>query len=178
MGGVGPASGLGGYHAPAQHTHPPRLAEYSHSARQHKPNAMSGRNGLEGNSAAYDMKSLDKHLEATPISSDEYALSDREELETTLIRSLIASYLNIVRLSIQDLVPKAIMHLLVNFSRESVQNRLVASLYKENLFGELLYEDEGLTSERKRVKQLLDAYREAFNTLSEVTLKPSAGVSS
>ncbi|KAJ1036254.1 hypothetical protein NDA18_000119 [Ustilago nuda] len=178
IGGVGPASGLGGYHAPAPHTHQPRLAEYSHSARQHKPNAMSGRNGLEGNSAAYDMKSLDKHLEATPISSDEYALSDREELETTLIRSLIASYFNIVRLSIQDLVPKAIMHLLVNFSRESVQNRLVASLYKENLFGELLYEDEGLTSERKRVKQLLDAYREAFNTLSEVTFKPSAGASS
>ncbi|KAJ1036352.1 hypothetical protein NDA13_000232 [Ustilago tritici] len=178
VGGVGPASGLGGYHTPAQYTHQPRLAEYSHSAREHKPNAMSGRNGLEGNSAAYDMKSLDKHLEATPISSDEYALSDREELETTLIRSLIASYFNIVRLSIQDLVPKAIMHLLVNFSRESVQNRLVASLYKENLFGELLYEDEGLTSERKRVKQLLDAYREAFNTLSEVTFKPSAGASS
>ncbi|SPO29168.1 probable DNM1 - dynamin-related GTPase [Ustilago trichophora] len=174
VGGVGPASGLGGYHPPAPHAHQPRMAEYSQS-REHKPNAMSGRTGLEGNSAAYDMKSLDKHLEATPISSDEYALSDREELETTLIRSLIASYFNIVRLSIQDLVPKAIMHLLVNFSRESVQNRLVASLYKEGLFEELLYEDEGLTSERKRVKQLLDAYREAFNTLSEVTFKPSAG---
>lgn len=55
------------------------------------------------------------------------------------------------------------MHLLVNFSRESVQNRLVAGLYKEKLFEELLYEDEGLTNERKRVKALLDAYREAFN---------------
>lgn len=172
VGGVGPSSGLGGYHTPAQ----PRLPEYS--SREHKPNAMSGRTGLEGNSAAYDMKSLDKHLEATPISSDEYALSDREELETTLIRSLIASYFNIVRQSIQDLVPKAIMHLLVNFSRESVQNRLVAGLYKEDLFEELLYEDEGLTSERKRVKQLLDAYREAFNVLSEVTFKPTAGGSS
>ncbi|ETS64325.1 hypothetical protein PaG_01170 [Moesziomyces aphidis] len=170
VGGAGPASGLGGYHAPAPAA---RLAEYS-SVREHKPNAMSGRTGLEGNSAAYDMKSLDKHLEATPISSDEYALSDREELETTLIRSLIASYFNIVRQGIQDLVPKAIMHLLVNFSRESVQNRLVASLYKEALFEDLLYEDEGLTSERKRVKQLLDAYREAFNTLSEVTFKPAA----
>ncbi|EST07195.1 Dynamin, GTPase domain protein [Kalmanozyma brasiliensis GHG001] len=172
VGGVGPSSGLGGYHTPAPHAHSPRLPEYS-TSREHKPNAMSGRTGLEGNSAAYDMKSLDKHLEATPISSAEYALSDREELETTLIRSLIASYFSIVRLSIQDLVPKAIMHLLVNFSRESVQNRLVASLYKETLFEELLYEDEGLTSERKRVKQLLDAYREAFNTLSEVTFKPA-----
>jgi dynamin 1-like protein len=54
------------------------------------------------------------------------------------------------------------MHLLVNHSRESVQNRLVASLYKENLFEDLLYEDESLTAERTRVKNLLDAYKEAF----------------
>lgn len=52
--------------------------------------------------------------------------------------------------------------LLVNFSRESVQNRLVASLYKENLFQNLLYEDEGLTAERNRIKALLQAYKEAF----------------
>jgi hypothetical protein len=53
--------------------------------------------------------------------------------------------------------------LLVNFSRESVQNRLVASLYKESLFADLLYEDEGLTAERTRVKSLLQAYKEAFH---------------
>lgn len=49
------------------------------------------------------------------------------------------------------------MHLLVNFSRESIQNRLVSSLYRESLFADLLYEDESLTAERNRVKQLLDA---------------------
>ena len=49
------------------------------------------------------------------------------------------------------------MHLLVNFSRESVQNRLVASLYREQLFADLLYEDENLTAERNRIKALLDA---------------------
>ena len=49
-----------------------------------------------------------------------------------------------------------------------MQNRLVASLYKESLFADLLYEDEGLTAERTRVKLLLQAYKEAFATLSEV----------
>lgn len=39
-----------------------------------------------------------------------------------------------------------------------MQNRLVASLYRENKFDELLYEDENLTAERNRVKSLLDAY--------------------
>ncbi|GAA6023584.1 hypothetical protein JCM10207_005723 [Rhodosporidiobolus poonsookiae] len=131
-------------------------------------NPLSGRKGLEGNAAAFEMKSLEKHLEPATPSSTDPALTDREEMETNLIRALIASYFGIVRQTIQDLVPKAIMHLLVNFSRESVQNRLVASLYKEGLFDELLHEDEALTAERTRIKNLLKTYKEAFQTLSEV----------
>lgn len=97
----------------------------------------------------------------------------REEMETNLIRSLITSYFNIVRQSIQDLVPKAIMHLLVNHTSQQVQNRLVASLYKPELFAEMLNEDEALVAERTRVKALLDAYKEAFRTLSDVGMKSS-----
>lgn len=38
-----------------------------------------------------------------------HGLTDREEMETSLIRALISSYFSIVRQTIQDLVPKAIM---------------------------------------------------------------------
>ena len=99
-------------------------------------------------------------------------LSAREEMETTLIRSLIATYFDIVRQTVQDLVPKAIMHFLVNNTSQQVQNRLVTQLYKPELFGDLLDEDETLVNERVRVKALLDAYKEAFKTLSEISLKP------
>ncbi|KAI0091428.1 Dynamin central region-domain-containing protein [Irpex rosettiformis] len=130
---------------------------------------MAGPRGIEGSNAAFDMKSLGKHIEAASDGGPQ--LTMREEMETNLIRSLIASYFNIVRQTIQDLIPKAIMHLLVNFTSQHVQNRLVASLYKPTLFGELLNEDEALVAERARVKALLDAYKDAFKTLSEVTLK-------
>lgn len=99
----------------------------------------------------------------------------REEMETSLIRSLICSYFGIVRQSIQDLVPKAIMHFLVNYTSQHVQNRLVASLYKPEMFAELLDEDEALVAERTRVKALLDAYKEAFRVLSDVNLKGTPG---
>jgi dynamin 1-like protein len=99
-------------------------------------------------------------------------MSPRDEMETNLIRSLIASYFSIVRQSIQDLIPKAIMHFLVNHTSQQVQNRLVAALYKPELFSELLNEDESLVAERTRVKALLDAYKEAFKTLSDVSIKP------
>jgi dynamin 1-like protein len=94
-------------------------------------------------------------------------------METSLIRSLIASYFGIVRQSIQDLIPKAIMHFLVNHTSQHVQNRLVASLYRPELFADMLNEDEALVAERTRVKALLDAYKEAFKTLSDVNLKSS-----
>lgn len=61
----------------------------------------------------------------------------------------------------------------VNFSRDAIQQRLVTSLYKPDLFADLLFEDEALVSERTRVKALLDAYKEAFKVLSEVSLKSS-----
>ncbi|KAF8721814.1 hypothetical protein AX14_010165 [Amanita brunnescens Koide BX004] len=130
---------------------------------------MAGKRMVDGNSAAYDMKSLGKHIEA--ISAEGTQMTPREEMETTLIRSLIASYFGIVRQTIQDLIPKAIMHFLVNFTSQHVQNRLVSSLYKPDLFAELLNEDESLVAERTRVKALLDAYKEAFKTLSDVSLK-------
>ncbi|KAG5652735.1 hypothetical protein H0H81_003934 [Sphagnurus paluster] len=131
---------------------------------------MAGKR-VDGSSAAYDMKSLGKHIEA--VSSDGNHLTMREEMETSLIRSLIASYFGIVRQSIQDLIPKAIMHLLVNHTSQQVQNRLVSSLYKPELFADMLNEDEALVAERARVKALLDAYKDAFKILSDVNLKSS-----
>jgi len=63
------------------------------------------------------------------------------------------------------------MHFLVNHTAQQVQNRLVAALYKHELFADLLKEDEALVAERARVKALLDAYKEAFKTLADVSLK-------
>ncbi|KAI1499620.1 dynamin-A [Biscogniauxia marginata] len=100
--------------------------------------------------------------------SVEPALTDREAMETELIRALISSYFNIVRESIADQVPKAIMHLLVNHCKDVVQNRLVSELYKETLFEELLYEDDGVKQEREKCEKLLQTYREAAKIIGEV----------
>ncbi|PYH93596.1 dynamin-2 [Aspergillus ellipticus CBS 707.79] len=105
---------------------------------------------------------------ASPKEDSEAALSDREVMETELIRRLISSYFNIVRETIADQVPKAIMHLLVNHSKDVVQNRLVSELYKEDLFAELLYEDDGIKAEREKCERLLDTYKEAAKIVGEV----------
>ncbi|KAI8335117.1 Dynamin central region-domain-containing protein [Chlamydoabsidia padenii] len=114
---------------------------------------------------------IEKKMEQVAIQhngDDSYPVSDREEIETQLIRTLITNYFSIVRKNIQDLVPKSIMHLLVNHSRESVQNRLVTSLYKRELFDELLQEDEAMFLERSKCKQLLEVYKQAFDIVNTV----------
>jgi len=103
-----------------------------------------------------------------PGDPTEPTLTERETLETELIQRLISSYFNIVRESIADQVPKAIMHLLVNHSRDEVQNRLVSELYKEDLFNDLLYEDDGIKKEREKCEKLLTTYKEAAKIVGEV----------
>ncbi|CAE6451266.1 unnamed protein product [Rhizoctonia solani] len=150
------------------------------------PSMLETRQSWESQNAAFDMKSLGKHIEAVRIlfftstvtnmegkqvpAEGDFSSSQRDEWETSLIRSLIQSYFGIVRQTIQDIVPKAIMHLLVNHTCQQVQNRLVSTMYNPEKFDSLLHEDENLVAERARVKALLDAYKEAFRTLSEVTM--------
>ncbi|KAL8910459.1 MAG: hypothetical protein Q9171_004253 [Xanthocarpia ochracea] len=113
----------------------------------------------------------DSQFPPTPTyhpSSENPELTEREALETELIRRLISSYFNIVRESIADQVPKAVMHLLVNHSKDVVQNRLVSELYKEEYFGDLLYEDDGIKKEREKCEKLLATYREAARIVGEV----------
>jgi dynamin 1-like protein len=107
-------------------------------------------------------ESLQPHDDSNP------ALTEREALETELIRRLISSYFAIVRETTADQVPKAVMHLLVNHSKDVVQNRLVSELYKEELFEELLYEDDAIKSEREKCEKLLGTYKEAAKIIGEV----------
>ena len=60
------------------------------------------------------------------------------------------------------------MHLLVNFSKDAVQNRLVSELYKEELFGEMLYEDDAVKGEREKKQELLKTYKQAMGIVGSV----------
>lgn len=111
---------------------------------------------------------LTKNLYQQQSHPDEPALTEREQMETELIRRLISSYFNIVRETIADQVPKAIMHFLVNHSKDAVQNRLVTELYKEDYFSDLLYEDDAIKAEREKCEKLLKTYKEAAKIVAEV----------
>jgi len=96
------------------------------------------------------------------------APSDKERFETELIQALLVAYFDIVRKNVKDLVPKSIMYFLVSQSKESIQNELVTSLYKEELFLALLEESPMVASRRNACKSMLEVLRRAHEILNEV----------
>ncbi|CCC66678.1 hypothetical protein NCAS_0A01180 [Naumovozyma castellii] len=95
-------------------------------------------------------------------------LSEREQLECELIRRLIISYFGIIREMIEDQIPKAIMFFLVNYCKESVQNRLVTKLYKESMLEELLVEDQTIAQDRANCERLLETYKNASSLINNI----------
>ncbi len=98
-------------------------------------------------------------------------LLPEEDPETALIRSLIISYFDIVRESIEDLVPKVIMHSLVNRVTAELQNHLIRDVYmkKTDEISTMLVEDESAVRERQRIKAQLEVYTRAGVALTDIS---------
>uniref|UniRef100_A0A8C4YY60 Dynamin-1-like protein n=1 Tax=Gadus morhua TaxID=8049 RepID=A0A8C4YY60_GADMO len=95
-------------------------------------------------------------------------LSSREQRDCEVIERLIKSYFLIVRKNIQDSVPKAVMHFLVNHVKDSLQSELVGQLYKSGLLNELLTESEDMAQRRKESADMLQALQKASQVIAEI----------
>ena len=93
---------------------------------------------------------------------------NRQSFDCELIEKLIASYFLIVRKSIQDTVPKAVMHCLVNHVTEKVQSELVSELYRTEAYDELMEESIETTERRKEVSEMVKALQKASAILNEI----------
>jgi len=102
-----------------------------------------------------------------PVSSGR-KLSEREKRDCEVIERLIKSYFYIVRKSIQDSVPKAIMHFLVSYVKNNLQSELVSSLYKQEEISSLLSESEHIGQRRKEAAEMLQALQKAGQIISEI----------
>uniref|UniRef100_A0A8C1WV28 Dynamin-1-like protein n=1 Tax=Cyprinus carpio TaxID=7962 RepID=A0A8C1WV28_CYPCA len=95
-------------------------------------------------------------------------LSAREQRDCEVIERLIKSYFLIVRKNIQDSVPKAVMHFLVNHVKDSLQSELVGQLYKPALLEDLLTESEDMAQRRNEAADMLKALQKASHVIAEI----------
>jgi dynamin 1-like protein len=94
-------------------------------------------------------------LPDVPINTSSRKLTDKEQRDCDVIERLIKSYFYIIRKSIQDSVPKAIMHFLVNYVKDNLQSELVTHLYKSDKAEELLNESDHICIRRKEASDML-----------------------
>lgn len=97
--------------------------------------------------------------------------SEQETVEIAVTKLLLRSYYDIVRKNIEDSIPKAIMHFLVNHTKRELHNVFIKKLYRENLFEEMLQEPEEVAMKRKRTRDTLRVLQQAFRTLDELPLE-------
>ncbi|XP_058501644.1 dynamin-1-like protein isoform X2 [Solea solea] len=95
-------------------------------------------------------------------------LSTREQRDCEVIERLIKSYFLIVRKNIQDSVPKAVMHFLVNHVKDCLQSELVGQLYKQGLLNDLLTESEDMAQRRSEAADMLKALQRASQVIAEI----------
>ncbi|KAG8195883.1 hypothetical protein JTE90_001121 [Oedothorax gibbosus] len=95
-------------------------------------------------------------------------LSPKEKKDCEVIERLIHSYFMIVRKNIQDAVPKAIMHFLVNYVRDNLQSELVTHLYKHDHFTTLLQESDHIAVRRRETAEMLKALQRANQIIGEI----------
>ncbi|KAL9107386.1 MAG: hypothetical protein Q9187_008434 [Circinaria calcarea] len=98
-----------------------------------------------------------------------HTMKDNDELITDdYPELLINSYYNIVRRTMIDMVPKAIMLTLVQHTKDEMQRELLENMYRSNEFEELLKESDYTIRRRKECQQMVESLSRASEIVSQV----------
>ncbi|KAK0727196.1 Dynamin central region-domain-containing protein [Lasiosphaeria miniovina] len=95
-------------------------------------------------------------------------LSERENIEVEVIKLLINSYYNIVKRTMIDMVPKAIMLTLVQLTKDEMQKELLENMYRQSELDDLLKESDYTTRRRKECQQMVESLSRASEIVSQV----------
>ncbi|KAG7106126.1 Vacuolar protein sorting-associated protein 1 like [Verticillium longisporum] len=95
-------------------------------------------------------------------------LSERENIEVEVIKLLISSYFNITKRTMIDMVPKAIMLNLVQFTKDEMQKELLENMYRSDTLDDLLKESDFTVRRRKECQQMVESLARASEIVSQV----------
>lgn len=103
-----------------------------------------------------------------PVLKASGTLSERESMEVEVIKLLINSYYNIVKKTLIDMVPKAIMFNLVQFTKDEMQRELLENMYRTDTLEELLKESDYTIRRRKECQQMVESLSRASEIVNEI----------
>ncbi|KAI1485184.1 vacuolar sorting protein 1 [Biscogniauxia mediterranea] len=130
---------------------------------------LDSNSGFFGSFFAAKNKKKAAAMEAPPpMLKASGTLSEREGIEVEVIKLLIASYFNIVKRTMIDMVPKAIMLNLVQFTKDEMQKELLEHMYRSDTLDDLLKESDYTVRRRKECQQMVESLGKASEIVSQV----------
>ncbi|KAM9435035.1 dynamin 3a isoform 2-T2 [Clarias gariepinus] len=103
------------------------------------------------------------------VVDENLSMDPQLERQVETIRNLVDSYMSIVYKTIRDLIPKTIMHLMINNLKEFIHSDLLAQLYSAGDHGTLMSESPEQVAHREHVLRTHSALKEALSILSEIS---------
>ncbi|KAF7668515.1 hypothetical protein LDENG_00009020 [Lucifuga dentata] len=91
------------------------------------------------------------------------------ERQVETIRNLVDSYMNIIYKTIRDLMPKTIMHVLINSVKEFISSELLAQLYALGERAALMDESPEQEQRREEVLRKHAALKEALAVIGDIS---------
>ncbi|CAH6719209.1 vacuolar protein sorting-associated protein 1 [[Candida] jaroonii] len=133
------------------------------------PKLDENSNGFFGGFFSSKNKKRLQSMEAPPpILRATGTMTERETMETEVIKLLISSYYNIVKRTVSDVIPKAIMLKLIVKSKDDIQKVLLEKLYNSSDLADLVKENELTVQKRKECVKMIDVLRNASEIVSSV----------
>uniref|UniRef100_A0A8C4ZPB2 Interferon-induced GTP-binding protein Mx n=1 Tax=Gadus morhua TaxID=8049 RepID=A0A8C4ZPB2_GADMO len=91
------------------------------------------------------------------------------ERQVETIRNLVDSYMAIVNKTVRDLMPKTIMHLMINNTKEYINADLLAELYSCGDQSSLMEESQEQAQHRDEMLRMYHALREALGIIGDIS---------
>ncbi|XP_059191881.1 dynamin-2-like isoform X5 [Centropristis striata] len=103
------------------------------------------------------------------VPSDTVSMDPQLERQVETIRNLVDSYIGIVNKSIRDLMPKTIMHLMINSAKDFIHSELLAYLYSAGDQGSLMEESPEQAQRRDEMLRMYHALKEALVLIGDIS---------
>ncbi|XP_043346394.1 dynamin-3 isoform X4 [Dermochelys coriacea] len=101
--------------------------------------------------------------------ADNFSMDPQLERQVETIRNLVDSYMSIINKCIRDLIPKTIMHLMINNVKEFINAELLAHLYSSEDQNTLMEESAEQAQRRDEGLRLYQALKEALAIIGDIS---------
>ncbi|XP_031716302.1 dynamin-1a isoform X1 [Anarrhichthys ocellatus] len=98
-----------------------------------------------------------------------HSMDPQLERQVETIRNLVDSYMAIVSKTVRDLMPKTIMHLMINNTKEFINAELLAQLYSCGDQTTLMEESQEQAQHRDEMLRMYHALREALGIIGDIS---------